>query len=144
MGRIKAGLASDYWRNGRRKKRKKMTKSAVYQVILIPMQAVFSPPLRDSKTDPSIALEQYADALKGFDDDDLAAGWAHVRTASTRGFWPAIGSLFEACTKARRSRLDSIPKREKLNGRIVDGEYQPWGGACMCKNCAPHKRARIG
>lgn len=22
-----------------------------------------------------------------------------------------------------------------LNGRMVDGEYQPWGGACRCRRC---------
>lgn len=99
------------------------------------MRAVFGAPSHVAKTDEGFALEQYAAALKDFDERDLSAGWAHVRDTNTRGFWPPIGLLFEACSEARKERLDSMPKREVLQGRIIDGEYQPWGGACQCRRC---------
>ncbi len=30
-----------------------------------------------------------------------------------------------------------------INGRVIDGEVQPWGGACRCRKCF-HKTRREG
>lgn len=113
-----------------------MTKSEVYSEVLNPMRAAFSPSPHLAKTDEPAALEQYADALRGFDERDLQAGWATARDGNKRGFWPPIGALVEVCVAARKARLDSAPKHQVLHGRVIEGEYQPWGGSCRCRRCA--------
>jgi hypothetical protein len=37
-------------------------------------------------------------------------------------------------------KLDEDRKRENLQGRIVGGQFQPWGGACRCRQCVTKSR----
>lgn len=112
-----------------------MTKYEAYQAVLTPMRAAFTPPPQVSKSDENAALEEYADALKAFDLLELREAWTSVRDANKRGFWPAIGLLVDAARTSRKARREREPRAETLNGRVVDGKYQPWGGACRCRRC---------
>lgn len=113
-----------------------MSRSDVYEVVIKPMRAVFSPPTGVAKDDEARALEEYADALRAYDERDLRDAWTQVRNANKRGFWPPIGMLVDACNVAKRARRDRSPRAEIVDGRVVNGEYQPWGGACKCQRCA--------
>lgn len=99
------------------------------------MKAAFTPPPQVAKGDEDAALEEYADALKVFDLADLREAWTGVRDANRRGFWPAIGLLVDAAREARKARAARTPRRDVLNGRVVDGAFQSWGGACQCQRC---------
>lgn len=111
-----------------------MSKSEAIQVVLTPMRTVFSPPPTMAKGDEEAALEQYADALRGFAVPVLEAGWREVRDANRRGFWPAIGALVEACLRARERFSPPKEPKQAVNGRLVGGRYQPWVG-CECARC---------
>lgn len=99
------------------------------------MKAVFSPPPHIAKGDEAGVLEEYADALQVFAPQDLREGWKTTRDTHTRAFWPPVGMLVEACADARHRRHEAQPKREGLNGRDVNGQFQPWGGGCQCDAC---------
>lgn len=107
------------------------------EIVLTPMKATFSPPPKTP--DEALALEEYADALKGFDRRDLETGWRGARNAHMRDFWPPIGILVKSCQDARRNRVALTPQKDVLHGRIVDGRFQPWGGACQCDRCVDKK-----
>lgn len=114
-------------------RRQQVSKSDVYEIVLRPMMAVFSPPPRSITVDESAALEEYAGALSRFDSADLKTGWQRVREAHKRAFWPPIGILVEACNAARRNRFAGQPNA--IHGRMVSGKIEQWGGACRCKRC---------
>lgn len=99
------------------------------------MRAVFSPPSHIAKSDEAGALEEYADALRGFDAKDLQAGWQEVRNAHARAWWPPVGALVRACADAKKRRVASIPSHDKIYGRYLNGKIEPWGGACECDRC---------
>ena len=35
---------------------------------------------------------------------------------------------------------DTVKNRENVQGRMVDGQFQPWGGACRCQKCVTKSR----
>lgn len=116
-----------------------MSKQDVFEIVLKPMRAVFSPPSQMAKDDEAAALEEYAAALSRFDARDLAEGWKRIRESHKRAFWPPIAMIAEACSGARRMRQDSSPKRQVIQARMVDGHVQPWGGACRCRRCVERR-----
>jgi hypothetical protein len=83
-----------------------MSREDVEEVILRPMQRVYLPPrhLRRYDTDDpdarEEALEQYRQALSGYDRDTLQRAWQRVRAEHDFSIWPTPARLVQAAEMA--------------------------------------------
>jgi hypothetical protein len=109
-------------------------KTEVYDHVIIPMKALFTPPL-GTVGDDERKIVQYGEALMRFDAKDLSEGWRRVVETYKRQFWPPIAVIVEACQRARTARLKAEPPERVVNGRVVDHAVQHYGGGCQCDQC---------
>lgn len=75
-------------------------------------------------------FSDYCRDLADKSDAQLAYACRRYRQNSANRFFPTPGQLLELCDSPFH---DDAPVRSE--GRVVDGKWQPWGGACQCRRC---------
>lgn len=53
------------------------------------------------------------------------------RQDASKGYYPRAAHLRDLIATRRRAQTHAAT----INARMVDGEVQPWGGACQCRRC---------
>lgn len=81
-----------------------MTVQDVKEIIIDPMQGVFLPPRSMEDEQVGKALQEYADALKGFTRGDLESAWRQVRNEWQPRSWPSIAAFVKAAVSAGSAR----------------------------------------
>lgn len=95
---------------------------ALETIILKPMMALWMPPKQGEEVE---ALKQYTDALRGFAEADLKAGWQVVRDNHQGRGWPAVGALVKACAIAKGQRVGAgLPRNRSQADR--ERRWQHW------------------
>lgn len=109
------------------------TTEQIFQHVLNPMTELFVAPRQMGETEQASALAQYCDVLRGFSEGALTRGWEQMRASHLFRSWPTPAALSKACAAAESTLVRKRAQHEQ--GRMVNGEWQPWGGACQCDRC---------